>query len=59
MRKRLLAAVVAGGALFLAVPAQSSADDFNRECDNGKDPIVVTHVHKNPLVKGTVRVLCL
>lgn len=59
MRKRLLATAVVGGAMFLGVPAQSSADDFNRECDNGEDPIVVVHVHENPLLKGTVRVLCL
>lgn len=58
MRKRLLGAVIAGGALFLAVPAQSSADEFDPTCFNGSEPIVVAHVHDNPLLTATVRLLC-
>lgn len=59
MRKQLFGASAAAGALFLFMPATSSADDFDRRCSDGSDPIVVVHVHENPLLKGTVRVLCL
>lgn len=60
MRKRITAiAATAGVAALMLLPAAGQADEVDTTCQNGKEAVTTTNVNGKPLVKATVRVLCI
>lgn len=57
MRKRVLAAVVAGSTALMLAPAASQADEVDTQCKNGSNPVHYSLTDAS-LIKAEVRVLC-
>ena len=59
MRKRVLAAVVAGSTALMLAPAASQADEVDTRCSNGSNPVHYSLTDGSPIIRVQLRVLCI